>query len=278
MKTKSVYFNSSDNIKLHLSLIYSRRKINKLLFIIHGSGGCTDKDYKYFGLHLAKYGVKSIIIDERGTGYSEGVKGDIENYEIILNDYLDIIQSYYKENLPIFICAHSFGCNIAVYLTMKLQKYISGVIFLNPMFKPNKKYTPSIITIIKFIMASLFYPNKPFYSFDNKADKYISTLDKKDLLEKNNNKRITKYFSIRWLLSSKKLIDNVENNIKSIKDIPLLLIRGLNDNFVDIIETERLFKLWDSNKKKYIININAGHGAYIADMAKDDIKDWLKEI
>ena len=77
------------------------------------------------------------MIHPRGTGYSEGKRGDNPDLSDFIGDYIEIIKGdkYYQDsNHKIILFGHSMSCAIALKVAGELQK-TDGIILVNPPYK-----------------------------------------------------------------------------------------------------------------------------------------------
>lgn len=273
------YFRSEDGIKICYKKFPSVIEPKGILIIIQGGGGGKADDYRSFAKILNSDGYSVIRVDERGTGDSEGVRGDIKDYNIVIKDYICLIKKVRMENTDkkIFVLGHSFGGVVVTRLAFEVKKELSGIVLLNPMFGYAKEYGPSLHDIIFFIYCMIFQPSKPVYNIAGDLNRINYPLDKEEALSNDNDSRIVKKFSVRYLMTTKKIIDLSAYYSKH-NSIPLLLARGKRDEFIDKEKTAEIFDIWPCDNKHEIIIENAGHGTYIANLVAVEIIKWLNSF
>lgn len=116
-------------------------KPKAIVALVHGLG---EHSGRYFNLSsfLNDSGFTLISFDMRGHGKSQGQRGFIPSYNIMLDDignFLKTVKHFYPDK-KIILYGHSFGGNLVINYTLKRDPNIDGVIlsapFLKTFFKP----------------------------------------------------------------------------------------------------------------------------------------------
>jgi pimeloyl-ACP methyl ester carboxylesterase len=128
-------FKVSDNINLAY-YEYSVDDPDQVLVFIHGGGACSSLGYQYLADTLSKaYKTKVYLLDIRGHGISDGIRGDAPTKERIWQDISEFLE-YVKElnsKVGIFLGGHSSGGGLVLnYSTWKSHVNIDGYIFISP--------------------------------------------------------------------------------------------------------------------------------------------------
>ncbi|MEG0086254.1 alpha/beta hydrolase [Niameybacter sp.] len=131
MNLMESYFYGKDDVK-----IFCRRDIpancKAILVIAHGFMEHSGR-YIDFAKFLVSHNYGVCIIDHRGNGFSEGQKGDIEDFFDFVEDLQVLIQSlkrtYHK---PIVTYGHSMGGLISFIYGLKYKDSVSGQILASP--------------------------------------------------------------------------------------------------------------------------------------------------
>jgi alpha-beta hydrolase superfamily lysophospholipase len=271
------YFEGIDGVKIYYRKFLPTVEPRAILLIIQGSGGGKLDDYYHFAKKLNFKGYAVIKVDERGTGCSEGARGDIKNYDTVINDYINLVDKLTIENKGknLFLLGHSFGGVVATRLSFELKDKVSGLVLLNPMFGYSKEYGPSVWDIVFFIYCMVFQSSKAVYNIAGDLNRIKYLPDKEEASKNSIDPRIVKNFSVRYLMTTKKIIDQSEYYTKY-NNIPLLLIRGERDDFVDKEKTAKIFKMWPHVNKHEVIIENAGHGVYTVNLTTKEVIGWLE--
>jgi len=92
-------------------------KVKAILFYIHGMQSHAAWSIET-GDYLAKHCIATFILDRRGAGESEGMRGDISNLETLLGDYLSALKKVkcLYPDIPITLFGQSLGGSILAAL------------------------------------------------------------------------------------------------------------------------------------------------------------------
>ncbi len=91
------------------------------IFIISGITGINHHQEKELIEQLSNGKNRVLVIHPRGSGYSEGKRGNISDFSLFIDDYIEIItkDKDYKLPKPILLFGHSMSC--AIYI-MNIQE------------------------------------------------------------------------------------------------------------------------------------------------------------
>lgn len=170
------------------------------------------------------------------------------------------------------------SCAIALEVAAKLPD-IGGMILINPPYKlkPAKGMSPGFSDYLKYIGYYVFAPHKPVV---NMAGDPSLISDESDRLEselRNKDSILVKYFSMRCMSESKRLMDAMIENAR-LADTPLLLLCGENDNIVDKSGCEEIFSAWHCDKKSYVTIKGGSHGKSTVVKGADIITNWISSF
>ena len=266
---------AEDGKKIYYQAFIPNDSTEGILIVFQGLGGGGKEDFQLFSKELLTQKFLVVIVHQRGTGYSEGVRGDIECFEIIINDSKTLISEIANQYLdkPIFILGHSLGGTISIRLAADLKNELSGVILLNPMTRLEYK-SVTFSTKLKFVFNYLFRPSFLTVQSVN-SDQLQHPLDKSELKKKENDPLVVQKHSMRYMFESKKLIDASIKNAKN-ANVPLLLIFGAKDEVVDHSGSEKVYENWNNSDRAKIIIENGGHGAHTIDLVLKETIKWLE--
>jgi alpha-beta hydrolase superfamily lysophospholipase len=251
------------------------------IYIISGITGINHKSEKDIIELLSNKENRVVVIHPRGTGYSEGKRGDNSDLSDFIGDYVEIIKSdkYYQDsNRKIILFGHSMSCAIALKVAGELQK-TDGLILVNPPFKLKsaKGMTPGLGDYLKYIGYFIFAPHVPIVNMSGDPSTIENETDRRESEERNNDPLLVKYFSMRYMSESKKIMDAM---VKSalLSDYPLLLLYGDNDMIVDKAGCDEIFAAWKNQNKNYEIIKDGSHGKSTVMKASEIISQWIERI
>lgn len=133
-------FNSQDGLELFAHAFPTEEEPKAVLCIVHGHGEHILR-YEHAAKVFNQAGYSVIGFDHRGHGQSDGPRGHIPSYEILMDDvtrFRNEVNEYYP-HLPHFIWGHSMGGNIVLNYVLrhadKIGQQLSGVIATGPWLK-----------------------------------------------------------------------------------------------------------------------------------------------
>ena len=103
--------------------------------LIHGMWEHSNR-YEHVALYLNSRGYNAYAMDHIGHGRSDGKKGHVDNYDLLLDSvqtFLDEIKSH--NNLPVFLYGHSMGGNVLTNFLIRRQPNIKGALLSSPWYK-----------------------------------------------------------------------------------------------------------------------------------------------
>lgn len=270
-----------DGLKIFVYEYIPVTDYSSTVFIISGITGINHHAEKKVIELLANCENRVVVIHPRGTGYSEGKRGDISNFSDFIGDYIEIIKrdtDYQSKQHKTVLFGHSMSTAIVLAVADKL-KNVGGAILVNPTFKLKKAkgMSPGFTDYIKYAYYMFFDKHKPVVNMAGNPAMIENPEDRKESEQRLNDSILVKYFSMYMMLESKKLMDSmVEFSRKA--NYPLLLIYGAKDNIVNKQGCDLIFETWKCEKKKYLIIANGTHGRSTVITGKKTINEWFDEI
>ena len=251
------------------------------VFIISGITGINHNREKDIIEQLSNNENRIVAIHPRGTGYSEGKRGDISDFSIFINDHTEIIKNdkdFNSGRHKIILYGHSMSSAIALAVADNLEN-IGGVILVNPPYilKKAKGMSPGLQQYFKYACYMIFAKHKPVVNMAGEPSLIENEEDRKESEQRIYDPLLVKYFSMYMMIESKKIMNSMpEYSKKAI--YPLLLIYGDKDNIVDKRSCDIIFDAWKFEKKKYMIIENGTHGKTTVKLAENIINEWIADI
>ena len=269
-----------DGLKIFVYEYVPVSDFENTIYIISGITGINHKSEKDIIELLSNKVNRVVVIHPRGTGYSEGIRGDIDPGAII-TDYSEIISrdSYYSTgNKKILLYGHSMSCGFAIEVAGKVPK-VDGVILVNPPFKlkPARGMSPGLLNYPKYIGYYVFAPHKPVVNMAGDPSLIMYESDRFESEQRNTDPLLVKYFSMRCMAESKKIMNAMLDNAMQ-ADFPLLLLYGENDNIVDKTGCDEIYSAWKSQNKNYEIIKGGSHGKSTVMKGAETITKWIESI
>ncbi|GBN57254.1 Monoglyceride lipase, partial [Araneus ventricosus] len=214
-----------------------------LLLLSHGM---TEHSMLYdsFAQEMVIKGFFVFAHDHIGHGYSDGSRAYINDVQELVEDSVSHIQMIRKEypELPLFVCGHSMGGAVTVFLSLQVQ--ISGMVLIAPALAANPETaTFFTVTIAKFM--SKFFPFCPMaatdFSLSTRNENFINEIKKDKLCFQG-------YWSARTIVSLLQAAEEISAKFPEIK-VPFLVLHGCQDKICHVDGSRRLFELASSTDK-----------------------------
>ncbi|MFA6127686.1 MAG: alpha/beta fold hydrolase [Bacteroidales bacterium] len=250
------------------------------IFIISGITGINHLKEKDIIDLLSNNQNRVVVVHPRGTGYSDGKRGDIADFSDFINDYVEVINSdpdYISKKHKIVLFGHSMSTAVALAVAAKMEN-VGGLIMVNPpyLMKEAKGMSPNPGQYLKYAAYFVFARHTPIVNMAGDPSKIENADDRKDSESRVNDPLLVKYFSLHYMIHTRKLMKSMVDFSK-MADYPLLLIYGEKDNIVDKKGCEILFNSWKCEQKQYLLIEDGSHGKSTVNLSKEAIHQWFQE-
>jgi alpha-beta hydrolase superfamily lysophospholipase len=267
-----------DGTKIFVYDYRPSEKYENTIFILSGVTGINHNAEKDIIELLSNKKNRVVTIHPRGTGYSDGRRGDTSDFEDLINDHIEIIGNdidYIIHEHKIILYGHSMSAAFALSVAAKLN-CIDGIVLVNPplVMKNAKGMSPSAGEYIKYAFYFLFARHTPVVNMAGDPEKIKDPEDRKDAISRINDPLLVRYFSIYMLSRSRRMIESMPVLSQQI-GCPLLLLYGTNDNITDIRGCERIMAAWKGSQKQFLKVEGGSHGKGTVLRARDSITEWI---
>jgi len=278
---ESNFITVQDGLKIFVYEYVPVSDFKNTIYIISGITGINHKSEKDIIELLSNSENRVVVIHPRGTGYSEGKRGDNSQLSDFIGDYAEIIKGdkYYKEsNRKTILFGHSMSCAIALKVAEELQK-TDGLILVNPPYKLKsaKGMSPGFGDYLKYIGYYIFAPHVPVVNMAGDPSIIENDADRKESEARINDPLLVKYFSMSCMAESKNTMDTMGENVQK-ADYPLLLLYGENDMIVDKAGCDEIYYAWKGKNKNYVIIKGGSHGKSTVVKGAEIIIKWIESI
>lgn len=249
------------------------------VYVLSGYTGInhlTEKDVLSL-LSGGKYRV--VVIHPRGTGYSEGTRGDLRDISVLLDDYATVINADIATNRQVKTVLYGHSVSTAVALSViPLIKNVAGVILVNPPYrmKPSPGMTPSFGDYLRYAGYMVFAPHVPVVNMAGDPSSIRNPEERKESEERLRDPLLVKYISMSVMTGSKKLIDGMVIAAKK-TDCPLLLIYGTDDSIIERSGCDEIYSAWGGTDKIFHVVEHGPHGKRTVLLSSEIIRKWLKK-
>ncbi|CAG9311053.1 unnamed protein product [Blepharisma stoltei] len=141
---------SSAGYKLH-TYRYPANNPRALIFIFHCLHSATSS-YSHFAKKFAEQEFAVFGFDQPGHGRSEGPKGNIRDFDDLVNNGIEFIsktKEHYPDETPAFIIGESMGGTICIDIALRIPTMINGMILLAPALGVNPDLAPFLVKLVR---------------------------------------------------------------------------------------------------------------------------------
>lgn len=276
---EGAFFTASDQARIFVYTYVPAKAATATIYLLSGITGINHKSEQDVIQSLSAGRNRVVVIHPRGTGYSDGKRGDIDDYATIVSDYVEIINGNSRRPQGrIFLYGHSMSTAIALEVAAKLAR-IDGVILINPPWKlkPAKGMSPSWSDYIKYASYYLFAPHTPVVNMAGNPAQIENPEERSEAEARMNDPLLVKHFSLYMMSASQKMMQRMLTNAKA-ADYPLLLIYGEKDSIVERSGCDEIFEAWKNPNKTFKVVPDGPHGKKTALAAMAWITEWLARL
>ena len=243
------------------------------ILLTHGMGEHSGR-YNHVAGRLTAAGLRVITWDLRGHGRSQGVRGDIRHYDLLVDDLQELWTLTAAEGGPVFLYGHSLGAQITLNFAVRHRPPAAGLVITSPWFR--LAFAPSRWKVSLAWVAARLWP-----SFTQETDVMPARLsrDLDFLMAMPDMHLIHHRMSARMYHA---LITGAHRAAREAVALPypMLLIHGEDDPVTSVDATKEFFHALRSRDKSLVIIPNALHETH-NDLCRREVLDritaWLEE-
>lgn len=277
--TPAEYISGADSAQLYTRIDGSPEP-RAVIYYVLGPEISSAPLYPQFTTALHQEGFVTAILHPRGAGYSPGLRGDIEDYDLFLRDYETFLQKLKARfpQAPLFLLGHSVGAALALRLAATTKAPLAGLILINPAYKLiySEGMGPTFGDYIVYAANYIFRPAALTVDMNSKPSAVKNDADRAEGLAMQADPLVVRYFSLRYLFAQNKVMDSSPGHIAQ-TTAPILLLQGENDALVDPKGNDELLAAARSPDKTKLIAPQGGHGSSAVETMVSPLLDWLKK-
>lgn len=231
---------AADGTLLSTESLPSKKKAKGALLVIHGMGEHSGRHHE-LAEQAHELGLNVFLIDLRGHGKSQGVRGHFSSWEVLLSD-LDIWVSHLvdagelKEEQPCFLLGHSLGGLLALTFAARfpakpLYPHLRGVFLSSPALglTPLRKLQHQLALKLPSPLGTLQIPTG--------IQPRLLSHDKAEVAAYQNDPLVHPWITPTAFLAMNVGIRGLRKLIPSLK-VPVFILLGGRDKIVDVRAAE----------------------------------------
>jgi alpha-beta hydrolase superfamily lysophospholipase len=273
MKIVEAEWKTPDGVRLYTREWIPSGDQLALVVLVHGLGEHCAR-YDHVTERFASNGIHTLGFDHRGHGRSEGKRGHIPGYDLVLQDIDHFIFEAKRQagDLPVFLYGHSMGGEMVLYYAIQRRPDIRGVISTSPGLATGVPVPP-----VKLAAAKTLYLLAPSLTMDNGLDVQNLSHDRAVVDAYRADPLVTEMVSARLGLD---LINTGKWVLEHASEfpLPLLLMQGSADHIVSPEATRQFaekvphqlltFRLWENL-------YHETHNEFEKDQVIQMMVDWM---
>lgn len=242
-----------------------------VLLLVHGLGAHSQR-WGFLADFFLTCAYSSYAIELRGFGRTKELKGDIESFNI----YLDDVRSLWgiiKEEYPdkkVFLVGESMGALIAFLAAAQSSKLWDGIILLSPVFRSRLKMPA--LNYLKIFFSLFYNPRKQIHiPFDSQM--CTRDVDYQKVMDAD---------PLEHRLATVRLLFNIVSSqiraqyLRSAVYAPILFLLSGKDELADAKASQKFFRGLKTEDKEIILYHEMRHALSIELEREKVFKDILK--
>jgi acylglycerol lipase len=225
MQSQNGTFQGAKGYRLYYRKWIPEQKAVAVVFVAHGIAEHSGR-YSGLGSFLAGRGLAVYAFDYRHHGRSQGDKGGMDDFSLILDDF-EIFRKMISQahpGLKIFLLGHSMGTALSLVYAEKHGSDLAGLVLSGSPLR-SIPHIPSLVTALIYPLV-VITPNLRLYKLDS------ATLSRDRAVVDNYNRDPLVFrgkLSCSLAISFLRILHKAEAGIPNIH-IPVLVMHGSSDN------------------------------------------------
>lgn len=266
------YFKCRSGDNLYYQTWNRVTKPQKILIGIHGMAS-HGIEYVQVADQLAKNNVIIYAPDLKHHGKSSGIKGDIENFEEIIdqvNEFISFLKNKH-DNIPIFLMGISLGSTVAINYQIMFPNTLKGLILNSPAVKTKLHLSFSdFVESPLYLLTYLFFRGKPMIDLRKRSAR-CSRNPWRIKFEENDELHLKK-ISLRYLLQGNAWDIKAFKGAEKIS-CPVLILQGTSDSTVTYKGVEEFFNRIPIKDKK-LVEFKGAYHCILSDPVMIEQDGW----
>ena len=269
------FVSAPDGTKLVVAIDPVGDRQTAVWFVSGAEAQATPPDPK-LAASLRAAGFSTVVFHPRGTGFSDGPRGDADDYELFLADHHHFLKHLLGRFERVFLIGQSAGCAFALEAAVHAPRPLAGLVLANPAWRrPTAKgMTPTFGDYVRFAWNAVFRPAALTVDMNGKPEAVEFEPDRAEGLAMQKDPLVVRYFSMRYLGAQGRVMERIPEHLAKL-DVPVLLVQGAHDALVDPKSLDVLLEKAATRDKQKLIAPEGGHGSSAVETQVEAITAWL---
>jgi alpha-beta hydrolase superfamily lysophospholipase len=270
----SKFLSGSGGVRLYTSIEGTGKR--GVVWFVLGPETSGQAPYARLTAALHEAGFATAVVHARGTGFSDGVRGDIDDYALFLSDYRLFHEHLAGRFSHIFVFGQSIGAALALEVTASLPTPLAGLVLVNPAWKLTyaKGMGPTLRDYLIYAANYLLRPSALTVDMNRSPASVAFAPDREEAQAMQGDPLAVRYFSLRYLLAQRKVMNRCPQNMAAMQ-APLLLLQGAHDALVDPASVDALLGAAQVSDKRKLVAPDGGHGSSAVETMVQPLVAWF---
>lgn len=263
-------------VRLYTAVVEPNGPARGVVFFVLGAETPAAPPYPKFTAALREAGFATAVVHARGTGWSDGLRGDADDFSRVLGDYHFFLSVLLQRFPRVFVMGQSAGGAFALEVAAKSPQPLAGVVLVNPAWKlqSSKGMTPSVGDVISFAFNLIFRPAELTVDMNSRPEAVEFGPDREEALAMRRDPLTVRYFSMRYLTAQGDVMARCPDNAAA-STAPLLVVQGAHDALIDPSSLDTLLAKSAASDKQKLVAPEGGHGSTAVETQIPALLDWL---
>jgi alpha-beta hydrolase superfamily lysophospholipase len=225
---------------------------------------------------LHEAGFATAVIHARGTGLSDGLRGDLDDYALVLSDYRLFLGHLTARFARVFLFGQSVGAALALEIAASAPTPLAGLVLVNPAWKLTyaKGMGPTFADYLRYAANYVFRRTALTVDMNRSPASVEFAPDREEAQAMQRDPVVVRYFSLRYLFAQRKIMSRCPQNVAAVQ-APLLLVQGAHDALVDPTSFDALLRAARVADKRKLVAPDGGHGSSAVETMVLPLVEWF---
>jgi len=247
-----------------------------VVWFVLGPETSGQRPYERLTAALHEAGFATAVVHPRGTGFSDGPRGDLDDYSLLLSDYRLFLEHLAARFSRIFVLGQSAGAALALEVAASPPTPLAGLVLVNPAWKlaPAKGMGPTFGDYVAYTANYLFRPSTLTVDMNRSPSSVEFAPDREEAEAMQRDPLVVRHFSLRYLLAQRAVMKRCPQNVAAAQ-APLLLVQGAHDALVDPASFDDLLAQARVSDKRKLVAPEGGHGSSAVETVVQPLVEWF---
>jgi alpha-beta hydrolase superfamily lysophospholipase len=242
------------------------------ILLTHGMGEHSGR-YDHVAERLTGAGLRVLTWDLRGHGRSDGERGDIEHYDLLVDDLQEVWSLASAGPKPLFLYGHSLGGQITLNFAVRHRPEAAGLIITSPWFRlafRPPRWKVSLAWVAAHVWPSFTQDTEMTPTRLSRDLDFLMAMPDMDLIHHRMSARMYHALTAGAVRAASEAVA---------LPYPILLIHGERDPVTSVDATKEFFHALRSLDKSLVIipeALHETHNDLCRDAVLDRIAAWLE--